>query len=168
MPNTYTKIASVAVGVLGSASMDFTSIPATYTDLCLKVSGRTNVVDYNDFCKIQFNGVATNQSIKTLRGNGSAASSYSDTLIYSTTDGSTATSNTFGNLEAYILNYASSNNKSVNIDGVGENNATAALVELTAAVWSNSAAITSIGLLPYSGTLWLQYSTATLYGIKKS
>jgi hypothetical protein len=168
MANTYVKIASVSVPLLGSANMTFSSIPATYTDLCLKISGRTNVVDYNDFCKIQFNGVATNQTERTLRGNGSAASSYSDTLIYSTTAGNTATANTFGNLELYIPNYAGSNNKSLSMDGVGENNATAALAELTAGLWSSSAAITSITLVPYTGTLWQQYSTATLYGILKS
>jgi hypothetical protein len=168
MANTYVKIASVSVGVLGSANMTFSSIPATYTDLCLKVSGRTNAVDYNDFCKIQFNGVATNQTERTLRGNGSAASSYTDTLIYSTTDGNTATASTFGNLELYVPNYAGATNKSASIDGVSENNATAALSELTAALWSQTAAITSIALVPYTGTLWQQYSTATLYGIKKN
>jgi hypothetical protein len=168
MANTYTKIASVAVGSGGAANMSFSSIPSTYTDLCLKVSGRTNVADYVDFCKIQFNGVATNQTERTARGNGSAANSYSDTLIYSATNGNTATSNTFGNLEAYITNYAGSTNKALSIDGVSENNATAALAELTAGLWSASAAITSITLVPYTGTLWQQYSTATLYGIVKS
>jgi hypothetical protein len=168
MANTYVKIATVTVGSGGTANMTFSSIPSTYTDLVLKISGRTNVADYVDFCKVQFNGVATNQSERALRGNGSAANSYSDTLIYSATNGNTSTTSTFGNLELYIPNYAGSTNKSVSLDGVNENNATAALAEMQAGLWSSTAAITSIALVPYTGTLWQQYSTATLYGISKS
>jgi hypothetical protein len=42
------------------------------------------------------------------------------------------------------------------------------LLNLTASLWSNTAAITSITVLPTTGTSFNQYSTATLYGIKKS
>jgi hypothetical protein len=166
---TYIQIGStVTVGAGGAANITFSSIPSTYTDLKVVISGRTNASDYVDFCKVQFNGVATNQSERAVRGNGSAANSYSDTLIYSATNGNTSTSNTFGNLELYIPNYAGSTNKSVSLDGVSENNATAALAELQAGLWSSTAAITSIALVPYTGTLWQQYSTASLYGISKS
>ena len=41
MPTTFTKIASVSVGAGGASSIDFTSIPSTYTDLVVKVSYRT-------------------------------------------------------------------------------------------------------------------------------
>jgi hypothetical protein len=40
MATTFIKIASVTVGSGGAASMDFTSIPSTYTDLVIKVSTR--------------------------------------------------------------------------------------------------------------------------------
>jgi hypothetical protein len=36
MANTFELIASSTVGSGGAANIDFTSIPATYTDLCLK------------------------------------------------------------------------------------------------------------------------------------
>jgi hypothetical protein len=57
----------------------------------------------------------------------------------------TATANTFGNTEFYIPNYTSSNYKSFSVDGVTENNATAAFA-LYAGLWSNTAAITSFRL----------------------
>jgi hypothetical protein len=50
---------------------------------------------------------------------------------------------------------------------VTEDNATLAWAYLSAALWSNSAAITSVKLIPNAGT-FVQYSTATLYGINKS
>jgi hypothetical protein len=49
----------------------------------------------------------------------------------------------------YIPNYAGSSNKSVSIDAVTENNATAAEANLVAGLWSSTAAITSITLYNY-------------------
>ena len=40
MANTYTLIASSTVGSGGAANIEFTSIPATYTDLLIKMSAR--------------------------------------------------------------------------------------------------------------------------------
>jgi len=169
MANTYVKIGStVTVGAGGAASIDFTSIPATYTDLVIKASLRTDYASSNDWVKISFNSVTTNLSQRNLYGTGSAANSSNDTVIYLGIDGASATASTFGNTEFYIPNYAGSTNKSLSADSVSENNATAARTDLAAGLWSNTAAITAIKLAPYSGTIFTQYSTATLYGILKS
>ena len=57
MANTYVQIGStVTVGVSGAASIDFSSIPSTYTDLVLKVSGRSNRVDTVDTIVVKPNG----------------------------------------------------------------------------------------------------------------
>jgi hypothetical protein len=173
MANTFTKIAAVTVGSGGSANIDFTSIPSTYTDLCLKVSARTNRTgtDVDDELYIEFNGSGgTAYSTRMVEGNGSTARSASDasqaklTRGIAPTDNSTA--NTFSNCEYYIPNYAGSNNKSVSSDNTMENNATFSLVNLSAGLWSNTSAITSIKITAV-GT-FVQYSTATLYGINKS
>ena len=102
-----------------------------------------------------------------LVGDGSSAAAYSNTDIFDVSNGSTATSNTFSNAEYYIPNYAGGTNKSTSGDAVAEQNATTAQVILTAGLWSNTAAITSVGLTPTSGT-FLQYSTAYLYGVKNA
>ena len=41
MAYTYSKIASVTVGSGGSTSIEFLAIPQNYTDLVIKVSGRS-------------------------------------------------------------------------------------------------------------------------------
>lgn len=170
MANTYVKIATVTVPGAGAASMDFTSIPSTYTDLCLKVSARsdTSGASNGQFLTLKLNNLTTNFTWRYLYGSGSAAGSGSGsngTIAY--IDPSSYTASTFGNAEVYLPNYAGSTNKSISIDSVNENNATAAEMALWASLWSNSAVINQVTLVPFAGN-FVQYSTATLYGISKS
>lgn len=173
MPVTFNKIASVAVGSGGTASIDFSSIPQTYTDLCIKISARTNRATPQDSFRITLNATNASYSYARLYSDGSAGpgadvSSGDSYLTGGYTNGNTGTANTFGSTEVYFSNYTTSSNKSVISDGVSENNATTAYVGLVAASWSNSAAITSIKLESATGATILQHSTATLYGISKS
>lgn len=168
MANTYELIASVTIGAGGASTIDFTSIPSTYTDLICKVSGRTSGT--NTGYKVNFNNLTSNLSSKLLYGTGSAAASGSEAAKmddYAGVTQSTYTSNTFSNAEFYIPNYAGSNNKSVSLDGVTENNATAALSNLSAGLWANSSAINQITITPENGS-FVQYSTAYLYGVKNA
>jgi hypothetical protein len=170
MADTFVKIATVTVGSGGAASMDFTSIPSTYTDLCLKFSARsnTNIAGNGDLYYLLFNGSSANFTKKYLYGSGTAAASLSTANnTYGWIDSSDATASTFGNGEIYIPNYAGSSNKSFSTDSVTETNATAAYTALLASLWSNTAAINQITLTSYAGS-FVQYSTATLYGIKNS
>ena len=167
MANTYTLIASSTVGSGGAANIEFTSIPATYTDLCIITSLRTNRSAVVDDTTFSFNSSSANFTAKYLVGDGTSASSGSNSY-YLLTNGNTTTSSTFSNHSIYIPNYAGSNNKSFSVDSVSENNATAAYALLTAGLWSQTAAITSIKMAPLYGTLFLQYSTAYLYGISNS
>jgi hypothetical protein len=41
-------------------------------------------------------------------------------------------------------------------------------MRLGAGLWSSASAITSIKVYPIPSGVWVQYSTATLYGIKSS
>jgi len=171
MANTFTRIASVTVGSGGSATIDFTSIPQTYTDLCVKLSARmSNAVNVVDDVVISFNSSTASFSMKRIFGSGSGYASDSGGGNFnwiSQSPNTAATASTFGNAEFYIPNYTSSNNKSISADSVSENNATAAYAFLGALLRSNTAAITSITLAGYTSN-FLQYSTATLYGIKNS
>lgn len=173
MPNTMTLIASSTVGSGGAASIDFTSIANTYTDLLLKFSTRDTTTGSNwSGVRVEFNSSASNFSGRILYGTGSAAASQTnsgtpDGNVVGYSNSNAATSSTFGNGELYIPNYAGSNNKSISIDVVSETNATGALASLGASLWSITSAITSLSLKPYSGT-FVQYSTAYLYGIVKS
>jgi hypothetical protein len=168
MATTYTLISSVTVGSGGAANMEFTSIPSTYTDLVVKITARSSGADTS--ISLSFNNNTSDRTTRYLFGNGSSASSGSDTNMYITSSivPSTSTASTFGNAELYIPNYASSNNKPSSVDGVSENNATASNMAITTNLWSNSAAITSIKLTPTGGTNFVQYSTAYLYGISNA
>jgi hypothetical protein len=169
---TYTQIGSAQVaGSGGAATLSFTSIPSTYTDLVLKTSLRGTGSLIYDTLKLTFNGSATGYSTRYLQGSGSAASSGSSgsaTYIEIIDEGATATASTFSNGEIYIPNYAGSTNKSVSSDSVSETNATTIYMRLSAGLWSNSAAITSITLTPDASAAWAQYSTAYLYGVSNA
>jgi hypothetical protein len=168
MANTYEAIATVTVGSGGAADIQFTSIPQTYTDLVLSLSLRDSDTggDWSE-ASIKPNGATTNRSARSVYGTGSAAGSDNNTAIYAWISNANNTANTFGNATVYMPNYTSSNAKSMSIDSVTENNATAALAVLNAALWNDSAAITSITITPEVAN-FAQHSTATLYGIKKN
>jgi hypothetical protein len=168
---TYIQIASVTVGAGGAASMDFTSIPQTYTDLVVKLSTRTNGTNGN--LRNTLAGITSGvYSEKAVYGTGSSAASFGNTsqafsaTIY--TDNTNYTASTFANSEWYIPNYTSANNKSFSTDSVVETNGTAVLAVLGAGLMANTSAVTSISIAPISPDNFVQYSTATLYGISKS
>ena len=168
MATTYYLISSQTLATTTS-SVTFSSIPQTYTDLVLKMSVRDTVATSSANIKITFNGSASSYSERLLLGTGSAAASANQSTTYMNyiySNAANDTASTFSNGEMYIPNYAGANNKSVSVDSVSENNATVAYTALDAGLWSNTAAITSITLT--SVTLFAQYSTFYLYGIKNS
>jgi hypothetical protein len=174
MPTTFTKIASVSVGVLGAGNIEFASIPSTYTDLCIKLSARSNAAANNDLMFYRFNADGTNSYIGSwLSGDGSSAySNVQSATAYAipryAIPAATATASTFGSLDMYIPNYAGSNLKAVTYDSVSENNGTAGYQNMQADLWQKTNAITTFTIYPFNGSLFTQYSTATLYGINKS
>jgi len=170
MATTYEAIATVSVGSGGAATFGFTSIPATFTDLLILASVRSDRPSNSiDNGWVYFNGDTTsgNYTKRRLWGDGSAVYSATTYDLDYYCPGSTATASTFGNLYYYIANYAGSNNKSFSVDSSQENNATIAINNFTAGLWSSSSAITSITFDLNNGS-FVQYSSATLYGIKNS
>jgi hypothetical protein len=162
MPNTYKKIASVVVGSGGSSTINFTSIPQTFTDLKIVLSGRSTNADIDDHLFVKPNSSASNMTQIWLRGSGSAASS--STSVRFAIPGATSTASVFGNTELYFPNYTSANFKSFSGETVQETNGTEAYQYLCAFLWSDTAAITSL-VLDLSAGNFVQYTTATLYGI---
>jgi hypothetical protein len=179
---TFTQIGSaVTVGSGGVASITFSSIPQTYTDLKIILSARLSANgDTFGNTKISFNGTpaGTVYSARNIRGNGSAVASQTNASEDSITNnysvnGSTTTASTFSNTEIYIPNYTSTSYaKSLSIDNVTENNATAAWATMYAGLWNpgTQAAITSIVLTSnYNPSeLYAQHSTAYLYGVSNA
>jgi hypothetical protein len=163
-----TLVSTVTVGAGGAASISFTGIPGSATDLVLLVSLRST--DESASSQISFNSDTNNANYSRilLNGNGSAVSSAGGNnrgFFYS--DLSSFTSNTFSNGQLYVPNYSGSTNKSASIDTASENNATLAYAGIQAVTWANTSAITSITLTTSLGGNFAQYSTASLYTITK-
>lgn len=171
---THTLIQKITVGSAGTASITFSSIPQTFTDLKLVISARTNYsTNQYGYIDLAFNTLTTNQSYRRLLGYSTATNSSTDTANSAMVDSNAATASTFGNWEMIIPNYAGSTYKSFSIDAVTENNAAtseAAFCALVAGLWSAVAAISSITISPRSGygSLINQYSSFSLYGITTS
>jgi hypothetical protein len=169
MSSAITLISSVNVGSGGATTIDFTSIPATYTDLNLVVSARSDVGGEESNATVSFNNSTSNRSMKALYGQASTATSFDyGTNIYIWMNGGGSTASTFGNASIYVPNYAGSNNKPLSIDGINANNSGAQnTLFLNAGLWSDSSAINRM-TLTCSGGNFVQYSTAYLYGISNA
>lgn len=169
MPVTYSLIASATSN--GSvASITFSAIPQTFTDLVVRISARNTGTNVDNSMAIQPNGSSANDSSTWLSGSGSAASSSRSTADFNAgriTSGN-ATANTFGNNELYIPNYTVAANKPMSIFGVAETNATAVEMRVNAMLWSNTAAITSLNITTDGVGNFASGSTFFLYGIKNS
>jgi hypothetical protein len=168
MANTFEKIASVTVTTSGS-QIQFSSIPQTYTDLCLKISAQTayTLGGADAYLRFQTNA---NYYWKKLQNEGSGGSAYGANNTDNTSPwalNGTFTANTFSNTEVYIPNYTNTSKfKSFIADSIAENNAVATYGVLAADSWHDTSAITSILLSVAAG--FIPNSNATLYGIKNS
>lgn len=175
MANTYTLISS---NVLSSsaASVTFSSIPATYTDLVLRYSTRRNNADSGPGnILVTFNGSSSSDySLTNIIALGTttilSTRESAVTRFLSYTTGNSSTSNTFSSNEIYIPNYAGSTNKVASQYEVVENNTTTDFqwgIAARAYLRSNTAAVTSIGING-NGNDFLSGSSFYLYGIKNS
>lgn len=170
MANTFELIASTTVPtILGAANISFSSIPSTFTDICVVISARNLTGGEN--CTLTINGSSSGFTLRGLGGDGSITYSYSrtDNLNVVLSDGSGNTANTFASSQVYFPNYAGSTNKSYSIETMTENNATGATIGVQAGLWSNSAAINALVFAAGNGSgTFAQYTTAYLYGVKNA
>ena len=170
MATTFTKIASYEV-VSAQSSYTFTTIPSTYTDLCLKISARSTA-NGGQNCNLTFTSASSGYSDKILSGSGSGSgasfSSGNTTRGGSVViPGADFTASTFGNGEIYIPNYAATQAHSVSNDSVTENNATLSYAQLQATLSTGTTPISSI-LIDLSGGNFAVGSTFYLYGVNNA
>jgi hypothetical protein len=163
---SFTLIETKTLGT-AAASIEFTSIPQDFTDIVFLLSLRTSRTETDDPIEMRINGGATAISARMLRGSGSAASSITSTTDIYYGNAASNTANTFDNASVYFPNYAGSTNKSFSVDGVMETNATSCFQFLTAGLWSNTSAITSVLFRSRTLNNLVAGSTVSLYGILK-
>jgi hypothetical protein len=159
MPSTYEPIATQTLGS-AAATVTFSSIAGTYTDLVLV----TSFTSGNNDEKLQFNGdTGSNYSWTRLWGDGSTANSSrsSNTTFIRSIGGDLTTQQ---NTIIYIQNYSNSTTHKTTLSrGTNPSVLTMAVVGL----WRNTAAITSITYSTSANT-FATGSTFTLYGIKSA
>lgn len=161
MPSTYTPIATTTLGS-AQANYTFSSIPATYTDLVLIVSGRVSTVSQ---ISLQFNSnTATNYSVTSLYGSGSAAGSGRNSNDVEMVGGfgffdTTAVSTSI----IHIMNYS---NTTTFKTAIGRGNSTSHYVHAGVGLWRQTSAINTIKVFVNGGYNWSTGTTFTLYGIK--
>jgi hypothetical protein len=171
MANTYTLIASNTLGS-SAASVTFSAIPNTYTDLVVRWSARgaTGLGNNIDF---RINGLTTTVYSRIyLLGDGASASSSlgpdeTSADMRAGYNPSNATASTFNSGEIYLPSYTASQNKPIGSFNVTENNGTTAYIGANANLFRNTSAITSVSIAAASGNL-ASGSTFWLYGIKNS
>jgi hypothetical protein len=149
----------IATATSGSTSYTFNSIPSTYTDLILVVSGTATGSNIN--YGLRFNGDSgSNYSVTRLYGSGTSASNdrlanFTNTLSSNMTDGANTVIH-------HIMNYS---NTSTYKTALVRSNTGTNYVWANVAMWRSTAAINSIQYFTTaSGSM--ASGTLTLYGIK--
>jgi len=169
---SYESIATYTVGAGGVSSIDFTSIPATYKHLQVRVLSRgTSTV--NAVC-MRFNSDTTvaNYNGHLIYGDGaSAAAANPGTNPYmqiGSMPTSTAGANIFGVSIMDILDYTSTNKYKTVRSLAGYDLNGSGYMVLWSGLWMKSPeAISTVTLLPNAGIgNFAQYSSFALYGIK--
>jgi hypothetical protein len=165
---SWTFIQSTALSA-NATSVTFSNIPQTYKSLMILSSARTDRnTDLNDMILIRPNNSTTGLSSRRLYGaSTSLASAIGATTAHvGVTCGATTTANVFSNSILCLLNYSSTTvNKVFSSEGVSENSSVIGLQEIDSALWSSTAAITSIVFVPETGPNFTTGSTFTLYGL---
>ena len=153
---TYTALANITLGSSAS-SVTFSSIPATYRDLVLVLAG---TISASNGMYLRINGdTGANYTAVYAYGNGTLAISDTALVFNGLYAGNFTT--TITNSVNQIMDYSATDKHKTMIQ---RGNDSAALTIMTAARWANTSAITSVQVMPSSGTLSTGF-TASLYGI---
>jgi hypothetical protein len=171
MAKKYELIAQANV-TSNQAEIAFTSIPATYTDLFITLSARSDRAATNAVMYMQFNNDGNHEHQRLLGGGGGNAGVVaSRTSEAGVTNGTSNTSNSFSSHQYYIPNYAGSAKKLFIAETAQAHNSNSINVYTLLLAGQNSsitAALTSVKFYIEESKNFVNHSTATLYGIKNS
>ena len=158
MPKTYEPISTQTLGT-AVASVTFSSIPQTYTDLVMVEQGTSNAGNNN--LTFRVNGDAgSNYSRTTLFGTGSVAGSSRGS---NSTEGyANAVATTISDNQIHIFNYANTTTYKTFLTKGGYS---AGQVVMRVNLWRSTAAITSLFLACDGGNSFASGTTFNLYGI---
>jgi hypothetical protein len=155
--NTYTPLATVTLGSSAS-SVTFSSIPATYRDLVIVVAGTTSA---SSGLYLRLNGdTGANYTAVYAYGTGSSAVSTTSIVINGLYIGNFTNVNQSVSTN-HLMDY-SATDKHKTMVGIGSDPSN--FVIMNATRWANTAAVTSVLVLPATGTMSAGM-TLSMYGI---
>lgn len=160
---TYIPLASITLA--GSdGEIIFNNIPSYYRDLVLVVNGKNSTTGADSIGLRINSDNGNNYSNARVVGTGSGTSSYADTTSVAYLGVSTNSSNPFV-ITANIMDYSSTNRHKTILARCSQDNG---WVSSHSARWANTAAVTSISVLPPQGSSWTFTAGATfsLFGIR--
>lgn len=163
MPDVSTETFIATTTLTGNAtSITFSSIPSTYTDLRLVFAGTSTA---NVPGEMRFNSdTGSNYSRTYLSGNGTSASSSSDTSQTNISMGASAITSTPMMNTVDIFSYKGSTFKTCLITSSDDRNGSGTS-DRQVALWRSTSAITTITLTVDLGGNFTAGTTATLWGI---
>lgn len=169
VPNSYESISTTALST-DTASITFSSIPATYTHLQIRCIARIDQANTDDNVYLRFNGdTGANYAGHYLFADGStttaAAAASQNQGVASRTTGANSSASIFGVGICDILDYANTNKYKTARVLTGHDQNGSGLIFLMSTLWQSSSAVTSITLFALTGNM-KQYSHFALYGIK--
>jgi len=170
---SYESIATVTVSSAVS-TVSFTSIPATYTHLQVRIIARSSGGSGGTTqATMKVNGITSGYSYHVLVGSGSSVSSegggtasfFAPAPRFANNG---AAANIFGGGIIDILDYANTNKYKTGrcLSGVDINASGSQLILSSAILGSTTSAISSLEFQDQSGDNFVQYSSFALYGIK--
>ena len=161
MAATYEPIASQTL-VSAASSVTFSSIPGTYTDLVLVLSGTTTANDKAIRCQLNADTGSNYSHTNVLGYSGGVLSQRNSSAAFWNIGNNFVTSQS--TLVAHFMSYANTNvyKTTLSAEAAGTSVATRIV-----GLWRSTAAITSIKVYPISGS-FAAGTTASLFGIKAS
>jgi hypothetical protein len=167
-------VSTVTVGAGGAASITFTGIPSSATDLLILVSGRASWASaIRGQLEFQFNPNNNNHIGRGYGGYNGNLFQQNDTTpsdrfkLFNAIPAGSSTANTFGSASLYVSNYTGSQAKTASLDATMENNSSTSGLGILAGQWNGTSAITSIRI-SHDQENFVQHSTASLYLITKA
>lgn len=162
----------ISTTTLGSdtSSVTFSSIDSTYKHLQIRFTARSNYNNTFDVMYVRLNGDSGgNYRDHWLLGDGSSVQSELSGASGMNTgwlSGNTATANSFGAGVFDLLDYTSTTKNKTARSLAGSYTGGLNRIYLRSGLWVNTAAVSSVTLLPVYGSNFKTYSRFSLYGIK--
>lgn len=164
-------IQTIEAGSSGLSAFIFSNLPQIYDDLEIHLSLRSlpdRTDGWNDN-QLIINGSTANISMRNLfsKGNGEVGSNTGTSASAGQANPTNTTPNVFSSVKIVLSSYLSNGNKPYMVDTVTQNNSSNTFMMVQGGLVTSTSPVTSLGVTNFFGQNFAQYSSASLYGIRR-